>query len=58
MSKLTFDIQPSKSKTIHVDDDTLEALEQLRKQLCTKGKLPTYDRVIKFALSYLKAKGV
>ena len=51
---MQFKFETSKSKTIHVQDETLAMSEELRQQLENKGKLPTYDRVIKFALSYLE----
>jgi hypothetical protein len=55
---MKFEFETSKSKTIHVNDDTLQLLEELRQRLENKGKLPTYDRVIKFALSYMEISSV
>jgi translation initiation factor IF-2 len=55
---MRFDFETSKRQTVHVNGDTLGKLEELRQQLSKNGKLPNYDSVIKFALNYLKAKGV
>ena len=55
---MKFEFNKSRSQTIHVQNATLASLEDLRQQLMKNGKKPNYDAVIKFALSYLKAKGV
>jgi len=51
---MRFDFDISKSPTIHVTDETLKLLEELRQKMVTdKDKHKCYDDVIQFALRYL-----
>jgi len=51
---MKFDFQVSKNPTIHVTDETLSMLEELRQKMVTdKDKHKCYDDVIQFAVRYL-----